>query len=128
MIKGQIISGDFGEIIARQKSGEDIEIGELLVSDIGGSKLLMQVYDLRYASQLSQQNLEMIAGMNLEEEKVELFEPHMRNYMLVILKALVKLKGEKAVMTKSLPSFFSDIREVRKEDLDFLTKPSYELI
>ncbi len=127
MIKGQIISGDFGEIIARQKSGEDIEIGELLVSDIGGSKLLMQVYDLRYASQLSQQNLEMIAGMNLEEEKVELFEPHMRNYMLVILKALVKLKGEKAVMTKSLPSFFSDIREVRKEDLDFLTKPSNPL-
>ena len=33
MIKGQIIGGSFGEILIRQKAGEQIEIGELLVSD-----------------------------------------------------------------------------------------------
>ncbi len=30
-IKGQVISGKFGEIIARQRSGQDFELGEILV-------------------------------------------------------------------------------------------------
>ena len=48
MLKGQIISGEFGRIIARQKSGQSIEIGELLIADSSDGKILMQVYDLIY--------------------------------------------------------------------------------
>ena len=57
MIKGQVISGEYGKILVRQKSEEDIELGELMVADTKEGKILMQVYSLLYGSQISQQNL-----------------------------------------------------------------------
>ncbi|PIN72776.1 ATPase, partial [Candidatus Woesearchaeota archaeon CG10_big_fil_rev_8_21_14_0_10_45_5] len=51
----KVISGDFGRIIAREKSGNSIELGELLVSERGDLKIILQVYDLIYGSQISQQ-------------------------------------------------------------------------
>ena len=53
-MKGLTISGEFGRLIARQKSSVNIEIGELLIAENKGSKLLLQVTDLQYASQVSQ--------------------------------------------------------------------------
>ena len=127
-MKGQIISGEFGRIIARQKAGQSIEIGELLIADSGDGKILLQVYDLVYASQISQQNLEMISGMKLEENtEFELFDANLRNYMLAIMKSLVTIKGKDAFVSKSLPSFFSEIRDIKEEDLSFLTKPKNPL-
>ena len=124
MIKGQVISGEFGRIIARQKSGESIEIGELLIADTNNAKILLQVYDLVYGSQISQQNLEMISGMKLEENtEFELFDANLRNYMLAMMKSLVTIRGKNAFVSKSLPQFFSEIREIKEEDLSFLTKP-----
>ena len=67
-IKGQIIAGTFGEIIARQKSGFEIELGEILIAENGSKKFFLQVYELQYGSQISQQNLELISGLNLEED------------------------------------------------------------
>ncbi|MEK6828079.1 MAG: ATP-binding protein, partial [Nanoarchaeota archaeon] len=128
MLKGQIISGEFGRIIARQKSGQSIEIGELLITDSNDGKILMQVYDLVYGSQISQQNLELISGMKLEENtEFELFDANLRNYMLAMMKSLVIIKGRNAFVSKSLPSFFSEIREITKSDLAFLTKPKNPL-
>ncbi len=124
LIKGQVISGEFGKVIARQKSGESIEIGELLVADSNDGKILLQVFDLIYASQISQQNLELISGMKLEENAdFELFDPNLRNYKLALMKSLVALRDKKAFVSKSLPEFFSEIREVQENDLSFLTKP-----
>ncbi|MBU1201134.1 MAG: ATP-binding protein [Nanoarchaeota archaeon] len=123
-MKGQIISGRFGEIIARQKSDEELELGELLVADTEKGKILLQVYDLLYGSQISQQNLELISGMKLEEHNnLEFMEPHLRNYKLAVMKNLITINEKKAVSSKNLPVFFSEIREVTKEDLSFLTKP-----
>ncbi|MBI2658804.1 ATP-binding protein [Candidatus Woesearchaeota archaeon] len=123
-MKGQIISGGFGRIIARQKSGQSIEIGELLIAESSDGKILMQVYDLVYGSQISQQNLEMISGMKLEENtEFELFDPNLRNYMLAMMKSLVTIKDKNALVSKSLPGFFSELREIRESDLSFLTKP-----
>ena len=128
MIKGQVISGEFGKIIARQKSGEDIEIGELLIADSTEGKILLQVYDLIYGSQISQQNLEMISGMKLEENtEFELFDANLRNYTLAMMKSLVTIKGKSAFVSKSLPQFFSEIREIKEEDLSFLAKPKNPL-
>ena len=67
MIKGQIIGGEFGKILTRQKFDKKIEIGELLVAETGNGKILMQVFDLVYGSQISQQNIELISGLKLEE-------------------------------------------------------------
>ena len=128
MIKGQVISGDFSKIIARQKSGQPLEVGELLISESGTEKILLQICDLIYGSQISQQNLELISGMKLEEEtEFELFDPNLRNYVLAVMKSLVIIRGKNAFVSKSLPRFFSELREIKEEDLSFLTKPRNSL-
>lgn len=124
MIKGQVISGEFGKIIARQKSGNEVEIGELLIADSADGKILMQVYDLLYGSQISQQNLEMISGMKLEEgTDFELFDANLRNYTLAMMKSLATIKNKSAFVSKSLPNVFSEVREINETDLSFLAKP-----
>jgi uncharacterized protein len=126
--KGQVIGGEFGKIIARQKSGEKIELGEILVSETGENKILMQVFDLVYGSQISPQNLELISGMKLEENAdTEFFDANLRNYMLAKLKNLVTINKDKAFVSKLMPSFFSEVREISKEDLSFLTRPNNPL-
>ena len=35
MVKGLVISGQFGKILVREKSGKKIELGELMVADTG---------------------------------------------------------------------------------------------
>lgn len=126
--KGIIISGKFGELLLRQKQGEEIELGELLIAENKDSKILMQAYDLSYGSQLSASNLELVSGMKLEEENDLYFmDEKLRNYNLALLKNLISLKDGSAKLSKSLPDFFSDVREVKKEDLSFLTKPKNPL-
>ena len=128
IIKGQVISGEFGKILVRQKSGQALELGELLVAESGDNKILMQVFDLIYGSQISQQNLELISGLNLEENTdTEFFDKNLRNYMLAGLKNLVTIKGNNAFVSKLMPAFFSSVREITKDDLSFLTKPQNPL-
>jgi hypothetical protein len=128
-MKGQIISGKFGELCIRQKSNSNLEIGELLIAESKDTKILLHVYDLFYGSQMSQQNLELISGMALEEDdKTEFFEPELRNYMLANAKPLIHIHDEKnAILSKALPDFFSGVREVTKDDLKFLTQPNNPL-
>ncbi len=132
MTKGIIISGGFGEILMRQHSGATIEIGELLIVPTEGRKILLSVSDLLYGSQLSSQNMELISGIQLEEGITgEFFDAHLRHYMLAKLKALLSLEGTGtntlAKTAKTLPAVFSEVREVRAEDLGFLTKPEHAL-
>jgi len=128
IIKGQVIAGDFSRIIARQKADAQIELGELLVAEQGNKKIIMQAYDLAFGSQISQQNLELISGMKLEENlETEFFDANLRNYNLAFLKSLVTIEGEKIAVSKEMPSFFSPIRQIAKEDISFLTKPANPL-
>ncbi len=124
MAKGQVLSGEFGKILVRQKSDESIELGELLISEAGSSKILLQVYDLIYGSQISRVNLELMSGLKLEEDNdLEMMDPELRNYNMALLKNLLVIEGGNARVAKSLPPFFSKVREVKKEDILFLTKP-----
>ena len=126
--KGIIISGKFSEVLVRQKHGEEIELGELLISENKDSKHLMQAYDLIYGSQLSDSNLELVSGMKLEEDDSYGFmDEKIRHYNLAMLKNLITIKKENAISSKSLPDFFSKIREVKKSDLSFLTTPKNPL-
>src|SRR3989338_3159309 len=125
MIKGQVISGEQGKILIRQKSGNPIELCELLIAETDSSKILLQVSHLLYGSQLSQQNLELISGMALEEQTdMEFMDPKLRNYNLAVLKTLITLNNNQAALSKTLPGFFSNVREITNDDLKFLTKPS----
>jgi len=128
MIKGQVISGGFGKILVREKSDQKLEIGELLVADTENSKILLQVYDLIYGSQISQQNLELISGMKLEENTdFDFMDAEIRNYNLALMKNLITISTDKANICKKLPSFFSKVNQITKEDLKFLTKPNNSL-
>jgi hypothetical protein len=128
MIKGQVISGGFGKILVREKSDQKLEIGELLVADTEDAKILLQVYDLLYGSQISQQNLELISGMNLEENTdLNFMDAEIRNYNLALMKNILTISTSKAKICKKLPSFFSNVRQIAEQDLNFLTKPDNSL-
>jgi len=121
-VKGQVIGGRFNEVLARQKTGANLQLGELLVADLGSEKVLLQVYDLLYGSQIPSQYLEMISGMSLEEgTDVQLIDEELRTYKLALLKNLLMIKSNGAVAAKELPPTFSNLREPTKEDLSFLT-------
>lgn len=128
MIRGQVISGEFGKIIIRQKSDKNLELGELLIADSGDRKIILQVFSLLYGSQISQQNLELISGLKLEEDNdLEFLDPHLRNYTLAYIKPLVTVDGMNSKVCKTLPSFFSSVKDVTADDLKFITKPKNPL-
>jgi hypothetical protein len=70
----------------------------------------------------------MVSGINLEEDTdQEFMDAHLRNYNLARMKNLITIKDNKAVICKSLPNFFSPVRQITKEDLSFITKPAKPL-
>jgi len=128
-LKGQIVSGEYGRLIAREKSNQKLELGELVIAETSDGKILLQVFDLLFGSQISQQNLELISGMAMEDNTdIEFMNKEVRNYNLALLKSLIMIKGKNAAICKSLPDFFSPIREVTEADLQFLTRPPNPLL
>lgn len=126
--RGQILGGSFGDIIIRQKSDSNLEIGELLISEEkNGTKNLLQIHEILYGSQISPINIERISGMQLEEKSESKFiNDALRNYKLAKAKTLLKINNGKAESSKDLPEFFGKIRTVQNEDMAFLinkTKP-----
>ncbi len=128
MIKGQVVSGDFSKIVMRVKSNENVEIGELLILEDKNESILLQVYDLTYGSQISPQNLEMVSGMSLEEGNYQIMDASLRNYQLAFLKPILNIqKNQSSKTCKKLPTFFTKVRGVHKEDLSFITTPPQPL-
>ena len=124
MIRGQVVAGQFGKILIRQKAGAESEIGELLVAETPAEKLLFEVSDLQFGSQISQANRELISGLQLEEQTpIEFFEPELRSYTMAVLKNLLAIRTDGAVLSKGMPPFFSTVRSVTADDLKFLTQP-----
>ena len=126
---GEVIGGEAEKLIIRQKSDLPIELGDLLVQERSdGSSLLLQVFDLSYGSQISQQSREMISGIRLEGLAVglELVEPNLRNYTIAFAKAILHL-GVTLQNPKVLPNLFGKVRYIKEEDLHFLTKPEKSL-
>jgi len=118
MIKGQVIGGELGKVFIRQKAGAQLEIGELLVCENGGKKTILQVYDLVYGSQISQQNLELISGMKLEDNTdVSFFDEQVRNYTIAFSKPIAITENSSLRTCKELPRFFTEVREIEKDDL-----------
>ncbi|HLP79566.1 MAG TPA: ATP-binding protein [Acidobacteriota bacterium] len=124
--KGQILSGEFGNILVRQKSDSPIELGELLVAQTAQAKIILQAYDLTYGSQIAQQQLELLSGMQLEQSApIQFFEPQLRNYMMARLKTVLTITKGAAALSKSLPPFFSTVRQVTADDMSFLSTKGF---
>ena len=127
-IKGQIIGGNFDSILIRQKKGQKLEIGELLVSEIEDKKILFKVVDLRYSSQVSQSNIEYISGMKIEENTDFLMmDEDIRYYTIAELKSILAVDKKDTKLNKKLPGFFSNIRGITGEDIDFMVIPKNPL-
>ncbi len=128
MVRGQVVTGKFGEILMRVKQGKEAELGELFIAENSSGKVLLQAFDLQYGSQISQENLELVSGMMLEQGgTLDFMEPELRNYSLAMLKTLVFIQENQARSCKVLPTFFSLVRDVTAEDLSFLTQPKNPL-
>ena len=127
VIKGQIVAGDYSKLLMRVKSDVEIELGEIVAVDAGKETFLLQVYDLAYSSQISSSNLEMISGMNLEDNgNFELMDPTLRNYRIAGLKPLLSV-SDTCKTCKRMPPFFATVRTVTKNDLRFITTPKNPL-
>ena len=121
---GQIVAGEVGKILIREKSGEKIELGDLLVVDDSEGYLIIQIYDLLYGSQIPRLAREQISGLKLEGlgSGLEFFEPQLRNYILAEGKAVLRVTNEPRA-PKVLPDFFGTVRHAEMKDLKFLSKP-----
>lgn len=125
-VVGRVITGDFGEIVVRQKQDQEIELGDLLAVDTEDGHELLQAYDLSYGSQLSEKIRNLVAGMKLEGhgENLEFMEPELNNFVVAKLKSLVTVQNGRASSPKRMPDFFSRVRRIREEDLNFINSPS----
>ncbi len=124
-VVGKLIAGNFNKLLVRQKSDTEIELGELLVAESSRERIILQVLDLAYGSQLSQQNLEFVSGLSLEGVANAIFnDSELRNYTLAIAKSVLTVSNNQVRTPKKLPRFFSDIRRVTEADLSFFSKPN----
>lgn len=125
-VVGQVVGGEFGDVVIRQKAGTNLEIGDLLVSEENGSFLILQVFALEYGSQIQERMQQMMSGVNLEQGVVDahFYEPEFVNYVLARIKPLARIHKDNGdvKIPKSLPPFFNKLRLISREDLKFLQK------
>lgn len=124
MVLGQIIGGEYGELVVRQKSGQIIEIGDLLSID----DIILQVFDLAYGTLMEGTDLARMSGMQLEGyEETALMEEEIRNFVTAKAKPLVHVKNGVARIPKRLPIFFGTPDRVSKDDFYFMEEPKNSL-
>ncbi|MGB9211647.1 MAG: DUF87 domain-containing protein, partial [Halobacteriota archaeon] len=124
-IVGQIIAGKVAHILIREKTDTKIELGNLLVAESRDGSLILQVHNLFYGSQVSREVLELTAGLELERRggSLEFFDESLRNYVLAEARAVALVSGNRVTIPKALPDFFSSVRHVVNEDLQFMDVP-----
>jgi len=126
-VAGQVVGGKVASIMIREKSGKNIELGDLLVvEDDNSSYLILKVFDLGYGSQIPQSARELAAGLKLEgySAGIEFMDPALRNYTLACVKAIARVSNGVARIPKVLPPFFTSVRYATKADLSFFAEPS----
>jgi DNA helicase HerA-like ATPase len=130
-VVGQVIGGDTTDLLLREKSGRDVELGELLAVDVSENDyLLLKVTDLSFGSQVSASARELAAGLRLEREDEALgfYEPELRHYTIVHARAVLRVTGGVARPPKCLPPFFDPVRRVTARDFAFLGRETGCLI
>lgn len=122
---GQIVGGDYDEILIRQRSDARIELGELLVAD----DILLMVYDLEYGSLMDSKAIHRLSGANLEGMgKPRIYDERIRNFNIVKARCLLDLRGNRPKIPKRLPQFLTEVRRITPEDLGFLREFSDDKI
>ena len=126
--RGIVIGGEYGAILIRARNDVEIELGDLLVIDSENKSLLLQVYDLRFGSQISAESREFIAEIGLEIEGVQEFFSKGREYVIALAKEIATIDEDGGLISaKALPIMFSKVRGMTSTDLGFLSKPDNPL-
>ncbi|MCC7572922.1 MAG: ATP-binding protein [Candidatus Methanofastidiosum sp.] len=127
-IVGKIVSGDFRGIIIRQKTGLDVELGELIVARENSGYFILQVFDISYGSQIPERIRSLAAGLKLEEESnLSFLDSDISNFILITLKPVLFVTPNRYHLPKRLPQFFSTVERINEQDLKFLEKPKRPL-
>ena len=127
-VVGKIVSGDFSGIIIRQKTGIDVELGELLITRENNGYFILQVFDISYGSQIPERIRSLAAGLKLEEvSNLSFLDNDLSNFILIILKPILFVTPNRYHLPKKLPKFFSEVERIKEEDLKFLEKPNRPL-
>ncbi|MFA5333419.1 MAG: ATP-binding protein [Candidatus Nanoarchaeia archaeon] len=121
MTIGHIIGGRVGEhLLIRLKNDSNVNVGELLICQDKGLTFYLKVIDKLISSSIPSQFIEEMSGQELELDKeVELFDESERFYPLAYAKIL-RVKSDNFSFARTIPSFFSKVRRIEPEDLEFL--------
>ena len=127
-IAGQVVGGSVTSILVRQKSDQNIELGDFSVADIDESSyLILKVNDLAYGSQIPGFVRELAAGLKLEgySAGIDFMDPKLRNYVCASVKPIAKIFLDKkdVKIPKVMPPFFTSIRFATEKDMAFLSVP-----
>jgi len=60
--------------------------------------------------------------------ELQFFDQAQRSYTLAMGKPLISVKNNEGLLSKTMPNFFSEVREITKEDVSFLQKPEHPLL
>lgn len=139
--RGQIVGGGLKNILIRERSGDKLEIGELLVANDNFNPedlykdrnyTILQIKDIEYKSQMSPAIHELLAGMELEGHNPDLgfVEPELANYSVAAAKPMLAVHQKKdkyeTKSPKRLPNFFNPLFSIETEDLKFLKPKNTE--
>lgn len=133
MIVGQIVSGSNTELLIREKKGEDLELGDLVVVEGAARKYFYMISALEYGSLVGEERIFNSAGSMLEGTKpnVEIPEKDIRLFRKVHASPLLEVREEagdlKAMSPRSIPEFLSKARRITEQDFSFLKKPKTEI-
>ncbi len=126
---GSFVTGSLVKLILRQKSDQEFELGQLFIAGKDRKEYsIYQIKDLFFGSQIPDNVLELMAGYGLERERSDLkiYEPELRNYVLALARPLIFVKENKLFLPKKLPTFFSDIYDIKDAHLEFFKEEKIE--
>ena len=105
---GKIIGGGVGDNI-KIRLEKDVDIGDIVITEEKNKKFFMKIIDIFLSSQIPNQFVEDMAS----KETNNIFDKEERFYKIAIAKILKINNGA----PRDVPNFFSNVREIEKDDL-----------
>jgi len=126
---GQIVEGDDGELVLREKQGAKLELGDLVVVDNEKVKYICMVSKLTYGSLIHPDRILTSSGSVLEgvNPRLEFPDKDLRIFRQVHVKPLLEVASENGKQSprapRSIPEFMSKARMASAQDFSFMEAP-----
>lgn len=130
---GQIVDGDDGELVLREKQGAKLELGDLVVVDNERAKYICMVSKLTYGSLIDPDRILTSSGSMLEgvNPRLEFPDKDLRIFRQVHVKPLLEVVFENGRLVdrapRSIPEFMSKARMASAQDFSFMEAPKMKV-